>query len=103
MTLAPFAVMVLATLGAWLFRGQRPTALLVISVAALYLLQTAGLELVLPAATLLLTVGVWWIVSPSTDSADARTMFLIGLVAVVLSIINVNGSTVVRIGVLPPM
>jgi D-alanyl-lipoteichoic acid acyltransferase DltB (MBOAT superfamily) len=75
--------MILAALGAWRFRRERLTTLLVLSVIALYALQPehSGLAVALPAATLLLVVGAWWLVTPSRTAADLRILLLIGLVA----------------------
>lgn len=57
----------------------RPIGLLIGSVLALVWLQDAGnsqgLDLFLPAATLILTVAVWWVVQPvSASRTDAKTI-----------------------------
>jgi hypothetical protein len=82
MNLLPIGLMALAALGVWLLRGGRATALLVLSVAALYALQPAGtLNVALPTATLLLVVGVWWLLNPAPGPEDGRTLLLIGFTA----------------------
>src|SRR5436190_17234649 len=74
MNLLAIGLMTLAALGSRLFRAERPTALLLISVIAIFALQPA--EPLLPALTLLLVVGVWWIVNPAPARQDYRLMLL---------------------------
>ncbi len=71
MTLFAINLLIVATLATWLFRRQRLTALLLLSVITVYALQPAGaFELALPTATLLLTLGVWWLTNPAPTTDD---------------------------------
>ena len=67
--------------------------MLVISVIALYALQAGSgvFDLILPVATLLLAIGVWWLVSPDVTDADWRTLLLITLVAAVIPLFRIIG------------
>ena len=103
MNFAAIGLMSLAALGAWLVRSQRPMALLVISVASLYLLQPAGLEVVLPTTTLLLVIGVWWLVNHARDDTDNRTLILIGTTAAVLSVFSNRSAGLQSFSTLAPM
>ncbi len=106
MTLLPIDLMIPAALGAWLFRRERLTALLVLSVIALYALQseTSGLAVALPAATLLLVIGVWWLVTPARTPADLRILLLIGLLACGASLVTAGAiAGKVVLGILPPL
>lgn len=103
MNFAAIGLMSLAALGVWLVRSQRPMALLLISVASLYLLQPAGLEFVLPTATLLLVIGVWWLVNPARDDTDNRTLILIGITAAVLSVFSNRSAGLQSFSTLAPM
>lgn len=97
MNLLAIAIMIAVTLGAWLFRRHRLDALLVISILALYLLQSGSagsLDLALPTGTILLVIGVWWLTSsprPEGEGAGVRvgeynwrTLLLIGCTAIIV-------------------
>ncbi len=88
MTLLAIGLMIAVTLAAWLFRRQRLDLLLLISVLALYLLQPAGLDVILPTATILLIIGVWWLVTPTMTRQDRLTLLMIGAVALVVPILR---------------
>src|SRR5689334_61379 len=93
MTLLAIGLMIGATLAAWLFRAKRLDLLLVISVLALYWLQPAGLDLILPTATILLLVGVWWLVTPSLERRDQLTLLGIGVAALVAIALRISPQT----------
>jgi D-alanyl-lipoteichoic acid biosynthesis protein DltB len=86
-------VMCLAALGSWIFRGQRANILLVVSIFALYALQAGSgvFDLILPTATLLMAVGVWWILTPVAHESDIRTLLLIIFLVFLIPIITVIG------------
>ncbi len=85
MTLPAIGILCLAALASNLLRdllrGQRKIALLLLSVVALYALQPSGLEVALPTATLLLIVGVWWLVTPASTADDHKLLALLGGIA----------------------
>src|SRR5215831_20490766 len=89
MTLLAIVLMTLAALASWIFRERRATALLLVSICALYALQPAGLELALPVGTLLLVLGVWWLTTPTPTEADWRTLLLIATAAAVIPVFGV--------------
>jgi len=93
MTLLAIGLMIAATLIAWLLRGKRLDWLLVISVFALYWLQPAGLDLLLPTATILLLVGVWWLVTPALARQDRLTLLGIGVAALVAVALRITPQT----------
>jgi alginate O-acetyltransferase complex protein AlgI len=106
MNLFAISLMIAVTLAAWLFHRQRITALLLISVVALYALQPAGsLEFTLPTATLLLTLGVWWLTNPAPTTDDWRTLLLIAWVATILPAFSLLGGATLSqlLRGLPPM
>src|SRR5262245_44968903 len=105
MTLLAIGLMTVGALGSWVFRGRRSTALLLISLCALYALQPAGLDLALPVGTLLLIIGVWWLTTPEPTPADWRTLLLVSVVAAVIPMIGVIGGVRVdqALRTLPPM
>jgi alginate O-acetyltransferase complex protein AlgI len=105
MNLLAIGLMIIAALAAWLFRRQRFTVLLLMSVFALYALQPAGLDIVLPTATLLLLVGVWWLTTPAPAADDGRTLILLGCAAMVLPMFAAIGgqSSGQSLRALPPL
>lgn len=108
MNLLAIGLMIVASLGMWLFRRQRLDALLVISVLALYALQPAGaggLETALPTATVLLVLGVWWLTTPTLSRTDVTTLILIAAVAALIPILRVviDGGTIRQIVIVPPL
>src|SRR5262245_18043554 len=106
MTLPAIGLMSLAALGVWLFRGQRAVALLILSIIALYLLQptNSNLEIVLPSATVLLVVGVWWLVSPQMSDQDQKLLPLIGGLVCLMTMILLGRPALERsIQGLPPI
>ncbi len=105
MNLFAIGLMIVAALAAWLFRRQRFTALLLMSVFALYALQPPGLDVVLPTATLLLLIGVWWLTTPAPTADDGRTLILLGCAAMVLPMFGVIGglSSGQLLRALPPL
>jgi alginate O-acetyltransferase complex protein AlgI len=96
MDLLAIGLMILAALGAWLFRSRRVDALLVLSVLALYLLQPGTLKSVLPLATLLLVVGVWWITNPEPTLQDWKTLLLVGATAAILPLASTLAGAALR-------
>lgn len=95
MTLAAVGLMTLAALGVWLFRPARLSALLALSVIALFLLQGAQTPdlapaLALPLATLALVGGVWWITNiparlmPRMNEAARRRVALLFVILIVV-------------------
>ena len=105
MTLLSIGLMSIGALCVWLFRGQRITALLLLSIVALYALQPPGLELVLPVATLLLVVGVWWLITPSPAAEDRQTLLWISGMAVIVPMLSVatRTSIVQAFATFPPL
>jgi alginate O-acetyltransferase complex protein AlgI len=106
MNLLAIGLMIFAALGTWLFHTYRAIALLLISILALYGFQTAGGEIVLPTATLILVVGVWWLVIPEPTADDWRTLALIGCAATILPLISailVAGKTFQQAAILLPI
>lgn len=74
MNLLAIGLMTLAAFSSRLFRSERPTALLLISVIAIFALQPT--EPMLPTLTLMLLIGVWWIVTPAPTRGDYRLMLI---------------------------
>src|SRR5436305_14116451 len=102
LTLALVAAAILAvTLGCWLFRSRRPDVLLVASVLALYILQPGSLKPILPLATLLLVIGVWWIVNRDLTRQDWQTLLLIGIAALLPLLIVLPFDTGNALRILP--
>src|SRR5262245_39389930 len=81
MNLLAIGLMTMAALCSRLLRSERPTALLLISVIAIFALQPA--EPVLPTLTLFLIIGVWWVIAPMPTRADYRLMLVFAGVACV--------------------
>ncbi|MEP7287253.1 MAG: MBOAT family O-acyltransferase [Chloroflexota bacterium] len=106
MTLLAIGLMIIAALGVWVFRTQRRIALLILSIIALYALQPSGtptvLDSALPTATLLLIVGVWWLVGSEPTPVDRKLLLLFVGVASLAALINsLNSGQVLT--VLPPI
>ncbi len=89
MTLLAIILMALGALAGWLFPRHRFTVLLLISVLALYALQPPGPDLVLPVATLLLLLGVWWLTAPALTPDDARTLLLMAWAAALIPLLGI--------------
>jgi len=82
MTLTAIALMLLAALLVWLVPARRFDLLLIISIFALFALQSepSAYALALPTLTITLVVGTWWLVTANPSPADVRT--LIGIAAI---------------------
>ncbi|MCC7209573.1 MAG: MBOAT family protein [Anaerolineae bacterium] len=81
MTLGAVLVMIVAALAAWML-PRRLDGLLVMSLIALFALQSGPdpLLVALPVATVLLVLGVWWLVTPDAAPEDRRAALLIALI-----------------------
>lgn len=106
MTLPIIGLMIAAALAAWLFRGARHVALLFVSVAALYAMQPerSALAAALPALTILLVVGVWWLVTQRPTLSDLRLLALLGILAVLGALVVLPADMMIsgRLAVLGP-
>src|SRR5258708_4297314 len=104
MTLTVIGILCLATLASNLLGNQRKIALLLMSVIALYALQPRGLEVALPTATLLLVVGVWWLVTPGSTSDDHKLLALMaGIACIAVMLGGLNNTPSAAFLPLPPM
>ncbi len=83
----------LVAIGSWAFREKRANALLILSIIALYALQAGNgiFDVMLPIATLLLAIGVWWLITPGATDADWRTLLLVGLTVVIILLSRMMG------------
>src|SRR5579859_918822 len=104
MTLPAIGILCVAALGSNLLGDQRKIALLLVSIIALYALQGTDLQAVLPTATLLLIVGVWWIVTPLGASGDHKLMALLAGIACLAAMLDgLSKAPFAAILALPPM
>ena len=110
MTLIGIGLMTVAALAVWIRARWRLTALLLISVIALFALQTerSTLAVALPVATVLLVIGVWWLVTPHRSPDDWRVMSLIAAIttaaALVRAVLLTDPSAILEAArVLPPL
>ena len=89
MNLGAVLVMIIVALAAW-WLPRRLDALLVMSLIALFALQSGPdpLLVALPVATVLLVLGVWWLVTPAAAPEDRRTALLIALITVGAALIR---------------
>ena len=99
MTLTVIGLMCAGALLVWVLRSQRPTALLVLSVVGLYMLQPVGFEIALPTATLLLVIAVWWLITPRAARNDTITALVLIASAALAVLLRVGIQTPVIDGV----